>query len=715
MGIGKKNLIFSRGIMFTLISFILVFLLSFESVMVVSAESDNKKTIRVAYVLWENFQEGAEGEPKSGYSYDYLKKISYYTGWKYEYVYGSFAELYEKLVSGEIDLMANISYTEERAKQIYFSNYAQGDEYFYIYGQGGQTKINGNDPTTFEGAKVGVNAGSYQIELFEKWCEENSVQCEIIEYTDFQERVDDLASGALDATVGTDAYLSLNWDPLVQIGKEPYYYGVSRERKDVLVELNSAMQAIKTANPFYNDELRTKYFNRNSSVMGMLTEDEKQWLNHSSEIRVGYLSNYIPYSDTNTNTGKMDGVGKDLLDSIKEEYGMEYDSQGFSSYPEMLQALHNNEIDVIFPAYGDPGAAELYELVVTDPVTTTTLTLYYRENKIEDIKTVAINRMDPFQEQYALLHYPEVEQIKYDDFLTCAKAVINEEVDCTIRETARIDKNHKGVKKALQTTALRDFVNISFGVREGEVELLAVLNKGIGLTDEAVITNSLVKHSQDASQFTVIEFLSEYVLETICLIVLIAGVIIGILILHYRSALKHEKRIKKATRDAEKARYESEHDNLTGLLNRKAFQDLKIKLRESTQPFALLLIDGDKFKSINDNFGHESGDLVLQRIAKEIREQFSSGDYFIRFGGDEFAAIIMNITISESIVIKDKINKMNRNLQKEKEGVPKITLSAGVAFTENGYEDELFQRADKALYETKANGGCGCTIFRQNS
>ena len=58
---------------------------------------------------------------------------------------------------------------------------------------------------------------------------------------------------------------------------------------------------------------------------------------------------------------------------------------------------------------------------------------------------------------------------------------------------------------------------------------------------------------------------------------------------------------------------------------------------------------------------------------------------------------------------------MNRNLQKEKEGVPKITLSAGVAFTENGYEDELFQRADKALYETKANGGCGCTIFRQNS
>ena len=715
MGIGKKNLIFSKNIVFTLLVVSLSFVLSFGNTIVVFAESENEKTIRVAYVLWENFQEGGEGEPKSGYSYDYLKKISYYTGWKYEYVYGSFAELYEKLVLGEVDLMANISYTEERANQIYFSNEAQGDEYFYVYGQAGQTKMDGNNPATFENMKVGVNAGSYQKELFEQWCEENDVSCDIIEYTDFEQRVADLASGVLDATVGTDAYLSLNWNPLVQIGKEPYYYGVSKKRQDVLVELNSAMQAIKTANPFYNDELRTKYFNRNSSVMGMLTEEEKQWLEDTSKITVGYLSNYIPYSVTDTSTKQMDGLGKDILDSIQEEYGIEYDSQGFFSYPEMLQALQNKEVDVIFPVYGDPGAAELQELVVTDPVTTTTLTLYYRENKIRDIKTMAINRMDPFQEQYALLHYPEVEQIKYDDFLTCAEAVISEEVDCTIRETARIDKNHKGVKKELQTTALRDFVNISFGVREGEVELLAVLNKGIGLTDEAVITNSLVKHSQVASQFTVIEFLREYVIETICLIVLIAGVLIGILILYYRSVFRSQEKIEKATRDAEKARYESEHDNLTGLLNRKAFQDLKIKLRESTQPFALLLIDGDKFKSINDNFGHESGDLVLQRIAKEIRGQFSSGDYFIRFGGDEFAAIIMNITISESIAIEEKVNKMNRNLQKEKEGVPKITLSAGVAFTENGYEDELFQRADKALYETKANGGCGCTIFRQNS
>ena len=215
-------------IMFSIM--ILLLLLGEHKIVFAAEQQKEDKVVRVAYVLWENFQEGEEGEAKSGYGYEYLRKISYYTGWKYEYVYGSFAELSEKLVKGEIDLMGNISYTEERAKLIQFSNEAQGDEYFYIYGYNGQTKIDGSDPSTFDGKKIGINAGSYQFDLLTKWCEENQITCDIIEYTDYNKRIADLESGVLDATVATDAYLSLNWVPLVQIGKEPYYFGVAKER-----------------------------------------------------------------------------------------------------------------------------------------------------------------------------------------------------------------------------------------------------------------------------------------------------------------------------------------------------------------------------------------------------------------------------------------------------------------------------------------------------
>lgn len=719
MTINKMRLSFSNVLFRMIILSVMIWILVLGQCMTVFAttqnqEKENDKVIRVAYVLWENFQEGAEGEPKYGYGYEYLKKISYYTGWKYEYVYGSFAELLEKLAKGEIDLMANISYTEERAKLINFSNEAQGDEYFYVYGYNGQTKIDGSDPSTFNGKKVGVNAGSYQLELFKKWCEENHVTCEIIEYTDFNKRKADLESGILDATVATDAFLSLNWVPLIQIGKEPYYFGVAKERNDVLVELNDAMRSIKTANPFFNDELRTKYFNSDSSVMRMLTEEEKEWLEQSPKIQVGYLNDYIPYSVTDQETGKMEGMVQDLLDNIKKEYGMDYSTKEFSSYPEMLEALQNKEVDAIFPVYGDTGAAELQNLMVTDPVTTTTLTMFYSEGELEEVDKIAIDRTDPFQEQYVLLHYPEAEQIKYDSFQECLEVVIDKEVDCAVRETSKIDKISMSAQaKKLQRSTLREFVNVSFATREGDIQLLAVLNKGIGITDESLINNSLVSHSQMASPFTFIEFLREYVVQVLCLVILVFGVIIGILIVYYRSVTKSRERISKANRAAEQARYESEHDSLTGLLNRKAFQDIKKQLRESSQPFAFLLIDGDKFKGVNDSYGHEIGDRVLQKIASQMEEQFRSEDYLIRLGGDEFVAIIMDITYSENAVIKEKIDKINIALQQPMDDLPKLSISVGIAFAKSGYEDELFQKADEALYQTKAKGGCGYTIYGQ--
>lgn len=125
---------------------IVVLMILGQSLPIVAEEEKEDKIVRVAYVLAEDFQEGRDGEPKYGYGYEYLKKISYYTGWKYEYVYGSFAELLQKLANGEIDLMGNISYTEERAQFINYSNEPEGDEYFYVYGYAGQTKIDASNP-----------------------------------------------------------------------------------------------------------------------------------------------------------------------------------------------------------------------------------------------------------------------------------------------------------------------------------------------------------------------------------------------------------------------------------------------------------------------------------------------------------------------------------------------------------------------------------------
>ena len=93
------------------------------------------KTVRVGWLVNnEGFQDGTPGERLSGWGYEYLQTLSYYTpGWRYEYVSGTFTELMDMLEAGEIDLMPNISYSEERAQKLLFSSNPEGTERYYIY------------------------------------------------------------------------------------------------------------------------------------------------------------------------------------------------------------------------------------------------------------------------------------------------------------------------------------------------------------------------------------------------------------------------------------------------------------------------------------------------------------------------------------------------------------------------------------------------------
>ena len=114
------------------------------------------KTVRVGYFPYANFQEGSYGKHKQGAGYEYLQKISYITGWKYEYVYASFKECLDMLADGEIDLLGSVSYTPERAEFIDFSTYAAGTERYWIYTREDHTELTDGDPKQMNGCRIGV-------------------------------------------------------------------------------------------------------------------------------------------------------------------------------------------------------------------------------------------------------------------------------------------------------------------------------------------------------------------------------------------------------------------------------------------------------------------------------------------------------------------------------------------------------------------------------
>lgn len=164
-------------------------------------------------------------------------------------------------------------------------------------------------------------------------------------------------------------------------------------------------------------------------------------------------------------------------------------------------------------------------------------------------------------------------------------------------------------------------------------------------------------------------------------------------------------------------RQKAERDALTGLLNRQAFEQLKEQLRNSPDMIAFLLIDVDVFKSINDTYGHDVGDQALIKVARLLEENFRKVDYVLRIGGDEFAVVMKKTGPDRKQVIGDKVNTINEILQHPtKEELsrgpfPKYSLSVGIAFSEKGFHDELFQQTDQALYHTKENGRCGYTFY----
>ena len=159
-------------------------------------------------------------------------------------------------------------------------------------------------------------------------------------------------------------------------------------------------------------------------------------------------------------------------------------------------------------------------------------------------------------------------------------------------------------------------------------------------------------------------------------------------------------------------RREAEHDPLTDLLNRRHFERTLNAYKEGDTPFALIIVDIDNFKTINDTFGHSTGDALIKRVASTLDGAFRNVDHVCRIGGDEFTVIVTNVVKKYGPAIQEKINWINEELSVPADGVPAVSLSVGVAFADGKREaDKIFEKADQALYQVKKNGRNGCVIY----
>ena len=161
-------------------------------------------------------------------------------------------------------------------------------------------------------------------------------------------------------------------------------------------------------------------------------------------------------------------------------------------------------------------------------------------------------------------------------------------------------------------------------------------------------------------------------------------------------------------------RHKADYDAITNLLNRSSFERLLNVFEQENAPFALIIIDVDRFKSVNDTYGHTVGDKTLKNVAALLCAAFRSGDHVFRIGGDEFAVIMVEMTSDLDYTIREKVDAINQTLAHHDDGLPQVSLSVGVAFSDRpDPTGTIFQDADQALYHQKNHGKAGCSFYQK--
>jgi ABC-type amino acid transport substrate-binding protein len=462
------------------------------------------KTIRVGWYDTPFNHKDTFGR-RTGYAYEYQRKIAAYTGWKYQYVEGTWSELLQMLKDGRIDLMSDVSYKEDRTEYLLYSAIPMGSEIYYLYVTPENNEMSIENDASLNEKKVGVTASSVQRDFFLAWEEEHGINADLVGLECSEEDyLAMLKRGELDAFITLDTYGNPESAvPLWKIGTSDFYFAVSKTRPDLLAVLNVALNRIQDENKYYSEELSAKYLT-GSGTNRYLTADEKKWLEGHGPIRVGYQDSYLAFCAADPKTGELTGALKDYLELASdsmENARPEFEPVAFPTADAALEALKSGEIDCMFPANLTDYDGEIAGVVMTAPLMVTEMDAIVRAEDRQDILRrsqvrVGVNRGNPNYELFLREHFPGWTPVLFADTPSCLDAVGERNADCIIVSNYRFNDIAAQCSR-LNLAAVYTGVDMDycFAVREGNTILYSVLSRMIRQVPESSVNAALTYYS----------------------------------------------------------------------------------------------------------------------------------------------------------------------------------------------------------------------------
>ena len=492
---------------------------------------------------------------RRGYGYELMQALAGYTGWKFEYVKCDWSDCFDKLENGEIDIMGDISYTDERAQKMLFPDEPMGEEKYILYADLSDTDIGMSDFKSLDGKRVGVLMDTEPEIMLTEWENKNGIHTEHVNVNNDDDVEKKLANHEIDCFVSLEesTWSEQGISSVTTIGKSGIYFAINKERSNIKTELDYAMRQLEQDSPFFKADLYKKYFTLD--YIQVLTGKEKVWVEEHGGIQIGFLNNDPAIFSMDEETGKLTGMLAEYISYAKDCLGnqtLEFNIHAYDDYDEMIQALQNREIDMIFYAGRNPYFAEQNGYALTNTAWTYSLMAVTDEEKFDENKvyTVAVPKEKYALKQHIAFSYPEWKLVDCDSLDNAADMVIQEKADCFLMgaSQALIYDNSQNFKSVPLTKTME----ACFTVREGEGSLLSILNKTIKAMPSDMLTSALAIYDSTADKVTFSDFIKDNLLVFLATVGFLALSIIGIILVLLRKARKAEAVAKLAAKDTKK-------------------------------------------------------------------------------------------------------------------------------------------------------------------